>query len=102
MDIRTGLATGLIAAAVLAFAPVGAQAENLNPHLLGAGCVVCHGPGGESRGHTPAIHEMSAKVIGARMQDFKNDRRANTIMAKIAKGYTDKQIDVLANYFGAN
>ena len=89
-----------ITALTFALAPGSAQAENLNPHLLGAGCVVCHGPGGDSRGHIPPLNIMNKVVIKTRLNDFKNDLRANTIMAKIAKGYTDKQIDVLAAYFG--
>lgn len=101
MNIKTGLATGVFAAAVLAFAPGSASAENMNPELLGATCVVCHGPGGDSQGHIPPISDMEADKMAATMREFRDGKRANTIMGKIAKGYTDAQIDLIAGHFGA-
>jgi sulfide dehydrogenase cytochrome subunit len=32
------------------------------------------------------------------MKDFKNGNRKGTIMGRIAKGYTDEQIDALAKF----
>jgi len=101
MNFKTGLATGLFAAAVLTFAPSGASAENMNPQLLAGTCVVCHGPGGESQGHIPAIDELSAKAIGDRMREFRDGKRAATIMDKIAKGFSEAQIDAIAAHYGA-
>lgn len=101
MNIKTGLATGVFAAAILAFAPSGASAGNMNPELLSGSCVVCHGPGGMSKGHIPAIDGLSAKAIGDRMREFRDGKRAATIMDKIAKGFDDSQIDLIANHVGA-
>lgn len=101
MKIRQGIATGVFAIALLAFAPTNATAENMNPELLGGGCVVCHGLGGQSQGHIPAINELSAKAIGDRLREFRDGKRAATIMDKIAKGFSEAQIDVIADHFGA-
>lgn len=101
MDIRKGLATGVFAAAVLAFAPGSASAENLNPELVAGTCVVCHGPGGVSQGHIPSIDGMSADRIATIMAEFRDGKRPGTIMPKIAQGFTPAQIQLLANAFGA-
>lgn len=102
MNIRTGLATGLFFAftAVLATTPGNAAAENMNPELLGGSCVVCHGPGGKSQGHIPEINDKSADKLASIMREFRDGKRPATVMTKIAKGYTDGQIDVIANHFG--
>lgn len=101
MKHKKGLATGILAAALLTVAPGIASAENKNADLLSTGCVVCHGQGGNSQGYIPAINELSAKAIAERMREFRDGKRAGTIMPKIAKGYTDAQIDAMAGHFGA-
>lgn len=101
INIRLSLATGLLSASMLVFAPVSASAENMNPELLGGGCVVCHGPGGDSQGHITSINTLSADDIGNRLRAFRDGKRAATIMDKIAKGYSDAQIDVISSHFGA-
>lgn len=100
MDIRKGLATGVFAAAVLAMAPASASAENLNPQLLVGSCVVCHGPGGHSQGHIPAIDEMSASKIADTMAAFRDGKRPGTIMPKIAAGFTPEQIKIISENIG--
>ncbi|MFC1673370.1 c-type cytochrome [Pseudomonadota bacterium] len=101
MNIRKGLATGILATAVLAIAPSIASAENTNPVLLSGSCAVCHGQGGESEGHIPAINEMTANGIGDRMREYRDGKRKGTIMQKVAKGYSNPQIDIIANHLGA-
>ena len=101
MNIKTSLAVGLLAVAALPFAPTSASAQNMNPELLVSNCVVCHGPHGASMGHTPAINELSAKSIADHLRNFRDGKRAATIMDKIAKGYNDAQIDLIAEQLGA-
>jgi sulfide dehydrogenase cytochrome subunit len=36
-----------------------------------------------------------------KMQDYKTGRRPATVMAQLARGYTDEQIDLLAGWFAA-
>lgn len=100
MDYKKGLAVSFFSAAVLAFAPGTAAAENTNIELIAGACVVCHGAGGESHGHIPAINAMTPDKISTTMREFRDGARANTIMGKIAKGYTDTQIDLMANHYG--
>ena len=100
MDIRKGLASGVFAAAVLAFAPNTASAENMNVPLLAAQCVVCHGPAGASHIQMPTIDDLSAKQIKNNLRAFRDGKRPQTIMGKISKGFSDAQIDAIAEYFG--
>lgn len=101
MSTGKGLVTGIFAAAVLAFAPATASAENMNAELLASGCAVCHGQGGASQGHIPSIDTLSAKAISQRLAEFRDGQRPATIMKKIAAGYSDAQIDLIAGQLGA-
>lgn len=98
--LRTQAVWGVFALATLAVAPGHANAENLNAPLLASACVVCHGDGGNSLGHIPSISDGSAAKIATTMREFRDGKRSNTIMGKIAKGYTDAQIDAIAGHFG--
>lgn len=96
-----GLMAGVFTAAVLAAVPGLAAAENMNGALLASSCVVCHGQGGQSAGHIPSIDEMSAKTINQRLMEFRDGKRTATIMKKIALGYTDAQLALIAGEIGA-
>lgn len=97
----TGLVSAFMAVAIVSTVPTMASAENMNGELLASNCVVCHGPNGNSQGHIPAIDGLGSQEIGNRMREFRDGKRAATIMDKIAKGYNDAQIDLIADQFGA-
>lgn len=63
-------------------------------------CVGCHGPNGSSLGPaTPSIAEMPKSAFIQAMQDIKANKRSTTIMGRIARGYTDKEIEMMADFF---
>lgn len=95
--IRT---TTAACAALLAVAP--AAAQNANPQLLSLSCAGCHGPGGHSPGTIPSIYGRSAPAIAETMRAFRADQRPATVMNRIAKGYSDAEIDALAREIAAN
>ena len=74
-------------------------------------CAGCHGTDGQSVGPaSPNLAGMSASYFIDSMTYFKNlekgawsgeDARPATIMNRIAKGYTDEQIEEMAEYFAA-
>ena len=86
------LLTGAFAAT--STAPV--SGEDAPAELLAHGCVLCHGTEGRSSGDIPALTGHSAEEITNAMLDFREDRRENTIMGRLAKGLTDSEIDALA------
>jgi cytochrome c553 len=91
---RITRATAVALAAALAAAP--AAAQNANPQLLSLSCAGCHGPGGHSPGPIPSIHGRTQASLAETMRAFRADQRPATVMNRIAKGYSDVEIDALA------
>jgi sulfide dehydrogenase cytochrome subunit len=87
-------------AALLASAP--AQAQNANPQLLSISCAGCHGTGGHSTGAIPSIYGRSAASIAETLRAFRDGRQPATVMNRIARGYTDTEIDAVAREISSN
>ena len=63
-------------------------------------CAGCHGTDGSSVGpSSPSIAAMDPYVFIDAMQGYKADARNSTIMNRIAKGYSDEQIEAMAWFF---
>jgi len=63
-------------------------------------CVGCHGNDGSSVGPaTPSIAGMRKPLFIKAMQDMKTGKRPSTIMGLVAKGYTDEEIEMMADFF---
>ena len=92
----------LVAAGVAMAATIGAAAaQQADGRLLAMSCMNCHGPGGKSLGDTPSINGKSEDFIKNALIDFRDGKRtgtAATIMPRLAKGYSDAEIDALAKY----
>jgi sulfide dehydrogenase cytochrome subunit len=88
--------TALAAAAAALVAGAPAQAQNANPQLLTISCAGCHGTGGHSTGAIPSIFGRSAASIAETLRAFRDGRQPSTVMVRIAKGYTDAEIDAVA------
>ena len=67
---------------------------------LWAGCAACHGTDGKSPGAMPSLYGKSSKYIESSMLSFLHGKRKGTVMNRIAKGYSEKDIKLIANYFG--
>jgi len=83
-----------------------ASAADVGPYAnlgrdIAANCANCHGTDGRSRGAIPGLAGQDAAVIVQRMKEFRDGRRAATVMQQLAKGYTDAQIEAAAAYFAA-
>jgi len=79
--------------------PATALATDYRAAMLANPCAGCHGPDGDSPGSIPALKGLSAEEIASSMKAYKADRRKGTVMNRIAKGYTDEEIDLMAGYF---
>ena len=49
----------------------------------------------------PTIAGLNKDYLRTVMRQYKTDERSSTIMGRLARGYTDTQIDALASYFAA-
>ena len=84
----------------LAFSAVQAQAEvDKHARNLAASCAACHGTGGHSAGGTPVLAGMDKALFIGSMKDFKAGARPATVMHQHAKGYTDDEFSLLADFF---
>lgn len=91
-----------LAAVALFIAANGASlAAEPSGRTIGVTCAGCHGTDGASHGAAPSLKGLPAPVIEQSMKDFKDDKRPGTIMNRIAKGYTDKEIKRMAEWFAS-
>ncbi|MDR9498444.1 MAG: c-type cytochrome [Hydrogenovibrio sp.] len=68
--------------------------------MLADSCVGCHGVDGISSGPAiPSIAGMSEYYFKESMHAYRDGDRPSTIMQRIAKGYTDEDIEAMAKYF---
>ena len=82
----------LLGSAQLSAAPTGT--------MLADTCAGCHGTDGASVGPaSPSIAGMSEAYFIDTMKAFKNGDRHSTIMQRIAKGYSDEEIALMATVF---
>src|SRR6185436_6802785 len=81
--------------------PVAAQ-ENASARALAATCASCHGTEGLSatREVIP-LAGLPKEFIVAQMKAFRDGTRQATIMQQLAKGYTERQVELIAGYFAA-
>jgi sulfide dehydrogenase cytochrome subunit len=79
-----------------------AQAQNADPQLLALSCASCHGPGGRSPGAVPSLNGRTAASLADAMRAFSAGQRPATVMNRIAKGYSDAEIEALAQEIAAN
>jgi cytochrome c553 len=87
-------ALGLALSAIQAQAGVDKHARN-----LAASCAACHGTNGHSAGGTPVLAGMDKALFIASMKDFKSGARPATVMHQHAKGYTEEEFSLLADFF---
>ncbi len=98
MRHRTSSIAGWVLLAGLGLA-YPAAAEDQGARSLAANCTGCHGPGGNSSGTIPTIAALDRAYIVTALQEFKAGTRQATVMHQHAKGYTDQEIEILAEYF---
>lgn len=61
------------------------------------GCVACHGDAGA----LAALSGQSADHLKTLLAEFKAGHRAATVMDRITRGFSDRQLDAIADYWAA-
>lgn len=64
---------------------------------IGVTCFGCHGYNGSSNGAAPSLAGHTG--VAAALKDFKSGKRPGTIMNRIAKGYSDSDMDAVGKFF---
>jgi len=67
--------------------------------MLASPCAGCHGPDGNSPGAIPSLSGKSPQYISMMMKAYKSGGRQATVMNRIAKGYTNKEIELISQAF---
>lgn len=69
--------------------------------VVAASCANCHGTDGRSPGGIPSIAGRPESILRSQLLAFRSDAppAGTTIMNRLAKGYTEEQIQALAKYF---
>ncbi|MDR2240341.1 MAG: cytochrome C [Zoogloeaceae bacterium] len=89
-----------LAASLLGFAATALADDVLNRNMASA-CASCHGTNGHSVGGMDPLAGMPKDEMIRKMKDFRTDAKPATLMHQLAKGYTDQQVEMIANYYAA-
>ncbi len=91
--LQTALLTCSLSFSVASFASASGA-------MLGNTCAGCHGTNGVSNGPaSPSIAGFDYDYLVEAMKAFKEDERRTTIMSRIAKGYSDEEIEAMSKFF---
>lgn len=85
--------------ALLWFVPGSAFTADVRSAILANPCAGCHGTDGASPGSIPTLNDLESRDIKEAMMEFKSGERKSSIMGRIAKGYTDEEIALIAKHF---
>jgi len=97
--LTTNLAFATGALALALSATVSAD-DTAAADMLAGTCYGCHGTNGSSSGPAaPSIAQMEKTAFVEAMQAFRSGDTYGTIMGRIAKGYTDEEIERMAGHF---
>ena len=66
---------------------------------LAAQCANCHGTNGKSVAEVPSLAGQPAVTIVQKMKDYRDGKLPASIMHQLAKGYSDEQVVLMADFF---
>jgi len=79
-----------------------AFAATPSAEMISNTCFGCHGPNGNSVGPAiPSIAGMAEPYLVEVMKQYKAGERNSTIMTRIAKGYSDEEIELTSAWFAS-
>ena len=79
----------------------GKEADDaMDASLLAGSCYGCHAATRGQQGAMPDLWHLSVEQVSARLKDYQQGDREATVMSRIASGYSEREIERLANYFG--
>ncbi|MDO8608356.1 MAG: hypothetical protein Q7R40_17615 [Phaeospirillum sp.] len=86
----------------LAFLAVPAKAAPIN--VMADACSGCHGTDGQSLGAMPGFNTgapdaKSNAELKKLLRDYRSGAREATVMDRIAKGYSEAQLDAIVDYY---
>jgi sulfide dehydrogenase cytochrome subunit len=94
------ICAALLGAAVSAASlPACAQGPGQAVRYLAANCANCHGTDGHAQSGMPRLAGVPKAYLSEQLKAFRDGKRPGTIMPQLAKGYTEAELELLAEYF---
>ena len=91
-----------VVAAAIGFASIAAAAvAAAQPPAGAAACSGCHPTSARVTSPVPRLAGLDRAGIVRAMQDFRSGQRIATVMDRIAKGFTDAEIQAIAAWFAS-
>lgn len=94
--------SNLVMAVLVLCAASAVQAQSspdLQARAWAASCAACHGTGGQSNSAIPSINGQDKQVLLTKLLAYKRDQLQATVMHQHAKGYSDAELERLADHF---
>jgi cytochrome subunit of sulfide dehydrogenase len=77
------------------------SASIAEPPAGAAACSGCHPASARVTSPVPRLGGLDRVAIVRAMQDFRSGQRAGTVMDRIAKGFTDEEVQAIAAWYAA-
>ena len=86
--------------AAIGFASIAAAVvASAEPPAGAASCTGCHPASSRVTSPVPRIEGLERAAIVRAMQDFRSGQRTGTVMDRIAKGFTDEEVQAIAAWY---
>jgi cytochrome subunit of sulfide dehydrogenase len=90
-----------LAAAIASASLAAAMVASAEPPVGAAACSGCHPASARVTSPVPRLAGLDRAAIVRAMQDFRSGQRAGTVMDRIAKGFTDEEVQAIAAWYAA-
>lgn len=101
LNCRAGILAVVLSVGSMSLAAPSVANEAISGATIGYTCMGCHGVNGKSPGSIPSIAGQSESMLAAKLLAYRADGQKGTIMNRIAKGYTDAELNAVARFFAA-
>jgi cytochrome c553 len=100
MSLKRGVPVVALLTLAAVAPPGAAQSVDYQARSWAASCAACHGFEGRSQNEIPALAGRSKADLVAALKEFRSDQRKTaTVMHQHAKGYSDAQLERIADFF---
>ena len=89
----------VVAAVIGSLGIVAAVVASAEPPAGAASCTGCHPSSSRVTSPVPRLSGLDRAAIVRAMQDFRSGQRTGTVMDRIAKGFTDEEIQAIAAWY---
>ena len=91
---------GVVAALLMGSTGMAAAEDEVRARLLMLSCSGCHGDEPANAPLLPSLHGRDPKELYEMLVQFKQGSAGATVMNRIAAGYSEAELKLLADYLG--